>query len=91
MGTPYYLSPELCQGKQYDAKSDIWALGCILYEMASLQKTFDGTNLPALVNKIVGGIYSPVPTTFSQDFRDLVQSMLEKVSQSYSAAQLSMQ
>ena len=59
--------------------------------MASLQKTFDGTNLPALVNKIVGGIYSPVPTTFSQDFRDLVQSMLEKVSQSYSAAQLIMQ
>ena len=47
--------------------------------MASLQKTFDGTNLPALVNKIVAGIYTPVPSTFTPDFRDLVQSMLEKV------------
>jgi len=42
-----------CEGKQYDQKSDIWALGCILYEMACLQKTFEGSNLPALVNKIM--------------------------------------
>lgn len=42
-----------CEGKQYDQKSDIWALGCILYEMACLQKTFQGSNLPALVNKIM--------------------------------------
>lgn len=42
-----------CEGKPYDSKSDIWALGCILYEMAQLTKTFDGTNLPALITKIV--------------------------------------
>ena len=42
LGTPYYISPEMCEGKKYDEKSDIWALGCILYEMASLQKTFEG-------------------------------------------------
>jgi serine/threonine protein kinase len=42
-----------CEGRQYDQKSDIWALGCILYEMACLQKTFEGSNLPALVNKIM--------------------------------------
>ncbi|GLG93935.1 Serine/threonine-protein kinase PLK4, partial [Gryllus bimaculatus] len=53
LGTPYYISPEMCEGKQYDQKSDIWALGCILYEMICLQKTFEGSNLPALVNKIM--------------------------------------
>ena len=42
-----------CEGKAYNDKSDIWAMGCILYEMACLQKTFEGTNLPALVNKIM--------------------------------------
>ena len=37
IGTPYYISPEMCEGKTYDDKSDIWALGCIVYEMACLQ------------------------------------------------------
>ncbi len=47
------LIAQQCEGKQYDEKSDVWALGCILYEMACLQKTFEGSNLPALVNKIM--------------------------------------
>ena len=42
-----------CEGKPYNEKSDVWALGCVLYEMVCLQKTFEGTNLPAVVNKIV--------------------------------------
>lgn len=42
-----------CEGKPYNDRSDVWALGCILYEMACLQKTFEGSNLPALVNKIM--------------------------------------
>ena len=42
-----------CEGKQYNSKSDIWSLGCILHEMMCLSRPFDGTNLPALVHKIV--------------------------------------
>ncbi|KAE8739670.1 hypothetical protein FOCC_FOCC014828 [Frankliniella occidentalis] len=41
LGTPSYLSPELCQGQMYDERSDIWALGCILYEMLTLKKAFE--------------------------------------------------
>lgn len=41
IGTPYYLAPELCEGKPYDTKSDIWALGCLLYEMCSHRRAFD--------------------------------------------------
>ncbi|XP_046670122.1 serine/threonine-protein kinase Nek8-like [Homalodisca vitripennis] len=78
LGTPYYISPEMCEGKQYDHKSDIWALGCILYEMACLQKTFQGNNLPVLVNKIMKGTYDPVPNVYSEGLRNLVMHLLQK-------------
>ncbi|KAL0271844.1 UNVERIFIED_CONTAM: hypothetical protein PYX00_008810 [Menopon gallinae] len=78
LGTPYYISPEMCEGKEYDQKSDIWALGCILYEMACLQKTFDGTNLPVLVNKIMRGQFEPVSTGYSTNFRHLINELLQK-------------
>lgn len=47
------IIPTQCEGKPYGPKSDIWALGCILYEMACLERTFEGSNLPAVVNKIM--------------------------------------
>ncbi len=49
IGTPYYLSPEICDDKPYNRKSDVWALGCILYELSTLRRAFDGQSLPALV------------------------------------------
>jgi len=39
-GTPSYLAPELCEGLPYDKRTDIWALGCVLYEMMVLKKAF---------------------------------------------------
>ena len=41
IGTPYYLSPEICKQKPYNQKTDIWSLGCILYELATLKHAFD--------------------------------------------------
>ncbi|KOB73154.1 NIMA-related kinase 8, partial [Operophtera brumata] len=41
IGTPYYLAPELCEGKPYDSKSDVWALGCLLYEMCTHKRAFE--------------------------------------------------
>ncbi|KAH7680261.1 NEKL-1 protein, partial [Aphelenchoides avenae] len=77
LGTPYYLSPEMCEGKTYNEKSDIWALGCCLYEMACLQKTFDGTSLPALVKKIVQGEYESVKGPYSNELKLLIRDMLK--------------
>jgi NIMA (never in mitosis gene a)-related kinase len=54
-GTPFYLSPEICEGRKYGKKSDIWSLGCILYELCTLKHAFDGNNLPSLVLKILRG------------------------------------
>nr|XP_053652731.1 serine/threonine-protein kinase Nek8-like [Cherax quadricarinatus] len=78
LGTPYYISPEMCKGKEYGEKSDIWALGCILYEMACLQKTFDGSNLPALVNKIMKGQFAPIKGNYSPGFKQLVRDLLQR-------------
>ncbi len=45
IGTPQYISPEICQRRPYDYKSDIWSLGCVLYEMCALVPAFPGTDL----------------------------------------------
>lgn len=45
VGTPHYLSPEMCEGKRYGKKTDMWALGCILYELCSLKKAFEASNI----------------------------------------------
>ncbi|CAD5206420.1 unnamed protein product [Bursaphelenchus okinawaensis] len=76
LGTPYYLSPEMCEGKTYNEKSDVWALGCCLYEMTCLQKPFDGSSLPALVNKIVHADYEQVKGPYSSDLKLLIREML---------------
>ena len=44
-GTPYYISPELCGGEPYGSASDMWACGCVMYELATLKRPFEGTNL----------------------------------------------
>ncbi|XP_064425064.1 serine/threonine-protein kinase Nek8 [Latimeria chalumnae] len=76
VGTPCYISPELCEGKPYNQKSDIWALGCVLYELASLKRAFEAANLPALVLKIMSGTFAPISDRYSPELRQLILSLL---------------
>ncbi|XP_043206717.1 serine/threonine-protein kinase Nek8-like [Amphibalanus amphitrite] len=76
VGTPCYLSPELCEGRPYNRKSDVWALGCLLYEMATLKRTFEAATLAALVLKILRGSYAPLPAQLSAGLRQLVTALL---------------
>lgn len=78
LGTPYFLSPEICSGKSYNFKSDIWMLGCVLYEMATLQKPFDGENLPLLMHNILTKDYVPIPKEYSDNLKGLVAKLLDK-------------
>merc|ERR1712100_99362 len=78
IGTPYYLSPEICQEKPYSFASDIWALGCILYEMAALKVPFDAQNLQALVQKIVRGPLPQIPAKYTPELRTLCEDLLNR-------------
>lgn len=67
---------EMCENKPYCAKSDIWSLGCLLYELTTLKRAFEGNNLTTLVVKILYGRVSPVPSRFSVHLRSLIRSMM---------------
>eukprot|EP00438_Fugacium_kawagutii_P025838 Skav200516 [mRNA] locus=scaffold450:496447:497133:- [translate_table: standard] len=74
------MSPEVCKAEPYGYKSDIWALGCVLYEMCMLKHAFEGQSLLGLVYKIVSETYEPIPPQYSADLRTLIDDILEKSS-----------
>ncbi len=70
------MSPELFKYKPYSYKSDIWALGCIIYEICNLKHAFDAQNLNGLAIKILKGNYLPIDSIYSNKLRSLVDQML---------------
>jgi len=67
VGTPYYMSPEQINEQRYNEKSDIWSLGCIIYEMAALRPPFKAQNHLSLAMKIKAGKYDRIPNQYSED------------------------
>lgn len=78
VGTPLYMSPEIVQGLGYDAKSDIWSLGCVMYELASLELAFPAETEAELAKKVLTKTPGPLPAHFSKDLTTLIFSMLTK-------------
>jgi serine/threonine protein kinase len=62
----------------YNQKSDVWSLGCILYEMVTLKHAFDASSMKGLVLKILRGTYPEIPSQYSADLKKLISSMLTK-------------
>eukprot|EP00930_Biecheleria_cincta_P059821 TRINITY_DN45543_c0_g1_i1.p1 TRINITY_DN45543_c0_g1~~TRINITY_DN45543_c0_g1_i1.p1 ORF type:complete len:655 (-),score=107.13 TRINITY_DN45543_c0_g1_i1:8-1948(-) len=79
LGTPYYMSPEVCKGEPYREKSDMWSLGCVLYEMCVLRHAFESQSLLGLVYCIVSEHYDPIPgDRYGPALAELVAKLLAK-------------
>ncbi|XP_023331434.1 serine/threonine-protein kinase Nek5 isoform X2 [Eurytemora carolleeae] len=77
IGTPHYLSPEICKREPYGNKSDMWSLGCVLYELCTLKLAFPAENFLQLVQSICRGSYEPISKKFySSKVSDLIQVLL---------------
>lgn len=76
-GTPYYASPEVWRDLPYDSKSDIWSLGCVLYEMCALVPPFRADDMQGLYKKVIKGKYPRIPDHFSQEMATVIKFMLQ--------------
>ena len=76
VGTPYYMSPEQIEEMKYNEKSDIWSLGCFLYEVATFTPPFEATNQLSLALKIKAGKIEPIPNRYSSDLSKVIMWML---------------
>ena len=76
-GTPYYASPEVWQDKPYDNKSDIWSLGCVLYELIALNPPFTAKDMKGLYHRVLKGVYPKIPSHYSSDLNTVLKSMLQ--------------
>ena len=76
-GTPYYASPEVWKDHPYDNKSDIWSLGCVLYEMITLKPPFRAPNMDQLYKKVISGEYNKIPSNYSEDLSNIVDYLLQ--------------
>ncbi len=78
IGTPYYLSPELCKDLPYNDKSDVWSLGCVLYEMVTLRHPFEGKTRVEIYDKIINGNYEGIDKYYSLELRRMIDLLLIK-------------
>ncbi|EKM54914.1 uncharacterized protein PHACADRAFT_147201 [Phanerochaete carnosa HHB-10118-sp] len=77
VGTPYYMSPELMQEKAYDSKSDIWSLGCLIFELCALKPPFAEAKTHAELSILIrNGRIPPLPKGYSPALSSVIKAML---------------
>lgn len=74
----YYLSPEICTSQPYNHKSDVWGLGCLIYELAAQKRPFEASSITSLVRRILRGKMDPLPAIYSTSMHDLVAALLQQ-------------
>ena len=79
VGTPCYIAPERCEGRPYSYEADVWAMGCLLYELVTTRPAFSAETIPQVSAKILKGELSPFDETDSsipQAVRSLITTIL---------------
>ncbi|XP_045652846.1 serine/threonine-protein kinase Nek3 isoform X2 [Ursus americanus] len=78
VGTPYYVPPEIWENMPYNNKSDIWSLGCILYELCTLKHPFQANSWKSLILKICQGSLRPLPPQYSCELQHLIKQTFKR-------------
>src|ERR1700712_1392234 len=77
VGTPYYMSPEICAAEKYTTASDIWSLGCLIYELCTWSPPFNARSHIELFTKIKLGKVAPLPPNYSAELQKVISSCLQ--------------
>ncbi|CAJ1065133.1 serine/threonine-protein kinase Nek3 isoform X1 [Xyrichtys novacula] len=77
VGTPYYVAPEIWENKPYNNKSDVWSLGCVLYELCTLRHPFQAPSWKSLILKVCRGAYPPLPKHLPYELQYLMKQMFK--------------
>jgi NIMA (never in mitosis gene a)-related kinase 2 len=77
VGTPFYMSPEICQAETYNMRSDIWSLGCIMYELCTKEPPFNAKTHVQLAQNIRKGIFKDLPSMYSRELQNVIGSCLK--------------
>ncbi|KKY14295.1 putative g2-specific protein kinase [Phaeomoniella chlamydospora] len=77
VGTPFYMSPEICAAERYTSHSDIWSLGCIMYELCTREPPFNAKTHLQLVQRIRKGDFKELPDCYSKDLKNVIASCLK--------------
>lgn len=77
VGTPFYMSPEICAAEKYSLYSDIWSLGCVIYELCAKEPPFNARTHFELITRIKTGKITPLPRTYSRELQDVITACLQ--------------